>query len=344
MPSERAPKIRATSIAKATSRVTKPASFVSASGSPAPGMSLWTIFSSTSSRRSVRRLIWRPMSEISPKPCWAIAARTSGASATRSTSFCALSRGEDLVPDPVGGVAVDRLLDHALDVEARGGRLDHLLEPALLGEADDRTLDRGALERPHDRLLGGGVERAVDARGAGERAARADAAAEHAARERIVAVVRRRARRSLGHRASLVRVSRRRRAAALTAVPGSPRSAASPTASRLSGQTLSTVSSVVCQYSPGVFLPPKLKSIRSTAGIPCFEERVMVVADRAGDLLERGAARGLGEGAVEVLVRVELARDLQVAVADHVEQHHRLDLIERRDPGRGSPPFAACST
>ena len=38
------------------------------------------------------RLTWRPMSEIRPKPCWAIAARTSGASATRSTSFCALSQ------------------------------------------------------------------------------------------------------------------------------------------------------------------------------------------------------------------------------------------------------------
>ena len=40
---------------------------------------------------AVRRRTCRPMSLIRPKPCWAIAARTSGASATRSTSICALS-------------------------------------------------------------------------------------------------------------------------------------------------------------------------------------------------------------------------------------------------------------
>ena len=47
--------------------------------------------SAAPSRPWAIRLICRPMSSRSPKPCWVIAARTSGASATRSTSFWASS-------------------------------------------------------------------------------------------------------------------------------------------------------------------------------------------------------------------------------------------------------------
>jgi hypothetical protein len=88
--SEKPTNSRPMSIAAARARVTRPAALVTPSRFGRRS-SARTIRSSTLSSGRVSRRTWRPMSPIRPTPCWAIAARTSGASATRSTSICALS-------------------------------------------------------------------------------------------------------------------------------------------------------------------------------------------------------------------------------------------------------------
>ena len=52
---------------------------------------------------------------------------------------------------------------------------------------------------------------------------------------------------------------------------------------------------------------------------------------------EPETSRGRLELGVELRVRVRLARELQVAVADQVEQDHRLDLVQRGEPWPPSP-------
>ena len=77
------------SMAAAATRVTIPTSVVSSS-TGGRRISRWATRSSASSSRSVTAVSRRPMSVISPTPCSVMAARTSGASAIRSTSICTL--------------------------------------------------------------------------------------------------------------------------------------------------------------------------------------------------------------------------------------------------------------
>ena len=63
----------------------------------------------------------------------------------------------------------------------------------------------------------------------------------------------------------------------------------------------------------------------------------MIVADRSRFAYERRGGVGaacvagsFGESGVEIIFGVRFARNLKIAVADHVEQDHRGHLIERR--------------
>ncbi len=56
----------------------------------------------------------------------------------------------------------------------------------------------------------------------------------------------------------------------------------------------------------------------------------MVITYRGAGVPERSAARGILEQCVQVGIGVRLARDLEVAVADQVEEDHRFDLLQRR--------------
>ncbi len=101
--SESVKKISATSIPKATSLVTKPASSVSASASPRPGRSLRATRSSRSSSPSVRRLIWRPMSRDQAEALLRDRRPHLGRLGDPLDQHLRLVGGEDLLPDPVGG-------------------------------------------------------------------------------------------------------------------------------------------------------------------------------------------------------------------------------------------------
>ena len=99
------------------------------------------------------------MSVTSPAPCAVIAARTSGALATRSTSFWACSRLEHLRPHLVRRVGLEHPSDDGGDLvaavlEVRGVLLDGAL---------DRADHRRAAQRPDECLLDRFVERVVDA-------------------------------------------------------------------------------------------------------------------------------------------------------------------------------------
>ena len=102
------------------------------------------------------------MSRSRPTPCEAIAARSSGASAIRSISFCASSESQQAVPDLIDELGVEHLHHGALHRGAGQGALQRVLRRLALEHTDDRPLDRGALERAHDRLLGGALDRVVD--------------------------------------------------------------------------------------------------------------------------------------------------------------------------------------
>ena len=115
-------------------------------------------------RRSASAMsrIWRPMSSSRPTPCEAIAARTSGASAIRSISFCASSEASSRSQTWSTSSRVEHLDGGALDRRAGERALERFLRRLGLEHPDDRPLDRRALERAHDRLLGRALDRVVD--------------------------------------------------------------------------------------------------------------------------------------------------------------------------------------
>ena len=130
--------------------------------------------SPSSSRRATRRS-WRPRSSTRPTP-WAVtAARTSGASAIRSTRRWASSLARSWVHRLSNcslSSARARACSTAGCPERPGQRL---LELGSLQDPDEGALHGGALGRPHDRLLDrrlGGAIQAGRGRRPGARRAR----------------------------------------------------------------------------------------------------------------------------------------------------------------------------
>ena len=70
----------------------------------------------TSSSASVSRLTWRPMSVIRPKPCCGDRGPDLGRLGDPLDQHLRLVAGEDLLPDPIGDLAVDRPLDRLLEL------------------------------------------------------------------------------------------------------------------------------------------------------------------------------------------------------------------------------------
>ena len=92
-----------------------------------------------------------------------------------------LGAGQDLLPDAIGQLTVERV-DHRLGhLVARQRLLQRALDGVLLHDhAHDRPLDRGTAEGADYGLLGGVLDRPVDAGGAGQALCSARASAEHA--------------------------------------------------------------------------------------------------------------------------------------------------------------------
>ena len=204
------------------------------------------------------------------------------------------------------------------------------LEPAVLDQAGDRPLDGGALERPDDRLLDGDLDGAVDAGRAGEPADAPGAALEQPAADRHLRPGAVGCGRSRHSAASLcpARISRRRSAAA----PRAPRRRRRRGSRGRPGRRCPRA----CASSrPAAGPGPKLEIDQVDGRDPRLEERDVVVLDAGRPRPRTATGRRRRTATVETRVGVGLARDREVAVADHVEQHHRLDL-------RRAAAFPAC--
>ena len=69
---------------------------------------------------------------------------------------------QQVIPDLIDELGVEHLHHGALHRGAGQGSLQRVLRRLTLEHTDDRPLDGGALERAHDRLLGGALDRVVD--------------------------------------------------------------------------------------------------------------------------------------------------------------------------------------
>ena len=143
-----------------------------------------TIRSKRSSRRRARLPIVRPTSSIRPIPWALIAARTSGASAIRSTSCWASSLASSRRQTSSTSSESIASSSAFLTALALQRPLDGLLDHRPFEHPGHRPLDRLALDRGDDRLLGGDLDRAVDPGRLGDRAGASHPDPEQARRDR----------------------------------------------------------------------------------------------------------------------------------------------------------------
>ena len=135
------------------------------------------------STRWAKRATWRPMSETRPDALRRDRGADLGSLGDPLDELLRLIAGQQPAPDLVDQLAVERLDQGLLHRLALQGSLDRLLDGGALQDPAQRPLDRLALQRGDDRLLGGDLDRAVDAGGPGDALGPAHAGAEQAGGE-----------------------------------------------------------------------------------------------------------------------------------------------------------------
>ena len=228
-----------------------------------------------------------------------------------------LVAGEDVLPDAIGDLAVDRPPDRLLEPLLVERVLDGVGEPAVLDQAGDRPLDGGALEGADDRLLDRDLDRPIDPGRTGDPADAAGAPLEEA---------------------PPIGTSGRGRPFELSTSPLREKGYSGNPPSPDSGQRLAArrhrrrrgsradLAEVVLARVPplaGLGPGPVLEIDQVDGGDPGLQERGVVVLDPAGRPGE-DVGSASAKQRVQAVVGVLLARDREVAVADHVEQDHRL--------------------
>ena len=190
----------------ATARVTSPTWLVSASWPGLRSRRWIELLGGVVEPLGDRRSGGGPTSVTSPTPCWAIAARTSGASAIRSTSIWALGlariSSHTRSATSLSSASTTACATSSLVSASSSALCDRVL---LDDHPHDRPFHGGAAKRADDRLLGGVLDRLVDPGGARQALGAARAGAQQAGGGRARPVA------ALGlHLAAAVRAHRRR--------------------------------------------------------------------------------------------------------------------------------------